>query len=156
MLRGEHILVGFIAIKPDDEITRQMRLLGNLDDAPHVERYHEFEDWFKHIQAIPAALYLWIVEHLFRDNELIAGKLKIGGECVELGRIECPLNLLAGAADHITPPDQVFVLAESASTPARDTERRLASGGHLGLFMGREALRDHWSPRLAAVRARSG
>jgi poly(3-hydroxyalkanoate) synthetase len=156
MLNGEHMLAGFIAIKPDNEIARQIQLLANLDDPAHVERYREFEDWFKHTQAIPGALYLWIVEHLFRDNELIAGKLEVGGERVDLGRIECPLNLLAGAADHITPPDQVFALADYASTPDEDTERRLASGGHLGLFMGHEALREHWPPLLAAVRARSG
>jgi len=156
VLRGEQMLAGFIALKPDNEIARQMQLLANLDDPTHVERHREFEDWFKHTQAIPGAFYLWIVEHLFRDNELIAGKLEVGGEHVELGRIECPLNLLAGATDHITPPDQAFALADYASTPVEDTERRLASGGHLGLFMGHEALREHWPPLLAAVRARSG
>ena len=156
MLRGEHMLAGFIAIDPDNEITRQLQLLGNLDDRAHVARYREFEDWFKHTQPIPGAFYLWIVEHLFRDNELIAGELKIGGERVELGRIECPLNLLAGAADHITPPDQVFALADYASTPPGEIARDTTAGGHLGLFMGREALSAHWPPMLAAVRARSG
>jgi poly(3-hydroxybutyrate) depolymerase len=156
VLRGEHMLAGFVAIKPDNEIARQLQLLAKLDDPAHVERYREFEDWFKHTQAIPGAFYLWIVEHLFRDNELVAGKLEVGGEHVELGRIECPLNLLAGAADHITPPDQVFALADYASTRPEDTERRVASGGHLGLFMGHQALREHWPPLLAAVRARSG
>ena len=29
------------------------------------------------------------------------------------------------------------------------------SGGHLGLFMGSEALREQWPPMLAAVYARS-
>ena len=51
MLSGEQMLAGFIAIKPDNEIARQMQLLANLDDAAHVERYREFEDWFKHTQA---------------------------------------------------------------------------------------------------------
>jgi poly(3-hydroxybutyrate) depolymerase len=156
MLRGEHMLAGFIALQPENEVARQMQLLANLDDSTHIERYRAFEDWFKHTQAIPGAFYLWIVEHLFRDNELIAGTLEVGGERVDLGRIGCPLNLLAGAADHITPPDQVFALADYASSSAEDTERRLASGGHLGLFMGHEALREHWPPLLAAVRARSG
>jgi poly(3-hydroxybutyrate) depolymerase len=156
VLRGEHMLAGFIAIQPENEVARQMQLLANLHDPAHVERYREFEDWFKHTQAIPGAFYLWIVEHLFRDNELIAGELEIGGERVDLSRIKCPLNLLAGAADHITPADQVFALADYASTPAEDTERRLAAGGHLGLFMGHEALREHWPPLLAAIRARSG
>jgi poly(3-hydroxybutyrate) depolymerase len=156
VLRGEHMLAGFIAIKPEVEVARQMQLLANLDDPVHMERYREFEDWFKHTQAIPGAFYLWIVEHLFRDNELIAGELEVGGERVDLGRIECPLNLLAGAADHITPADQVFALADYASTPADDVMRDTTAGGHLGLFMGHEALSRHWPPLLAAVRARSG
>ena len=92
---------------------------------------------------------------MFRDNELIAGKLEIGGERVELGRIECPLYLLAGAADHITPPDQVFALARHATTPTEHIVRATTAGGHLGLFMGHEALRTHWPPLLAGVRARS-
>lgn len=155
MLSGEHMLAGFILIKPDNEIGRQLHLLANLDDARHVERYREFEDWFKHTQAIPGGFYLWIVEHLFRDNELIAGILEVGGERVDLRRIDCPLNLLAGATDHITPPGQVFALADYVATPKADILRDTTPGGHLGLFMGHEALDTHWPRLLAAVLERS-
>ena len=155
VLRGDHMLSAFVAMKPDNEIARQLQLLTSLDDPAQRERYREFEDWFTHTQAIPGPFYLWIVEHLFRDNALIAGKLEVRGEHVELGRIACPLNLLAGAADHITPPDQVFALADYATTPREQIVRETAAGGHLGLFMGHEALRDHWPRLLAAVRAHS-
>jgi poly(3-hydroxybutyrate) depolymerase len=155
VLRGEDMLAGFIAIKPENEVGRQMQLLAHITDDEHVDRYREFENWFKHTQAIPGDFYLWIVEHLFRDNELIDGNLTIAGERVDLGKIKCPLNLLAGAADHITPPDQVFAVADYAGTPARKVVRATATGGHLGLFMGREALTEHWPPLLAAVRAQS-
>jgi poly(3-hydroxyalkanoate) synthetase len=155
MLSGEHMLAGFILIKPDNEIGRQLQLLANLDDAEHVGRYREFEDWFKHTQAIPGGFYLWIVEHLFRDNELIAGTLEVGGQHVDLGRIDCPLNLLAGGADHITPPEQVFALADYVATTEPDIMRDTSPGGHLGLFMGHEALRNHWPRLLAAVLERS-
>ena len=155
VLRGEHILAGFILIKPDNEVARQAQLLANVDDPEHVARYQEFEDWFKHTQDIPGALYLWIVEHLFRDNELVRGALHVAGERVDLSRISCPLNLLGGATDHITPPDQVFALADAASTADIDVTRRITSGGHLGLFMGREALGEHWPPLLAQVLRRS-
>jgi poly(3-hydroxybutyrate) depolymerase len=153
VLRGEQMLAGFIGLQPDNEIARQMQLLANLNDPAHVQRYQEFEDWFKYTQAIPGDFYLWIVEHLFRDNELIAGKLEVGGEPVDLSRIECPLNLLAGATDHITPPDQVFALADHSSTPRDEIVRDTTAGGHLGLFMGHEALTHHWPPLLEAVRA---
>jgi poly(3-hydroxybutyrate) depolymerase len=154
-LSGEHMLAGFIMIQPDNEIGRQLQLLANVNDVAHVERYREFEDWFKHTQPIPGAFYLWIVEHLFRDNQLIAGTLQIDGQPVDLGHIDCPLNLLAGATDHITPPDQVFALADHASTAEADILRDTTPGGHLGLFMGRESLSDHWPRLLAAVLERS-
>jgi hypothetical protein len=34
--------------------------------------------------------------------------------------------------------------------------QRTAAGGHLGLFMGSEALREHWPPLMENVAARSG
>jgi poly(3-hydroxybutyrate) depolymerase len=151
VLKGEHMLAGFILIQPADEVSRQLALLLNLDDQHHVARYSEFEDWFKHTQDIPGAFYLWIVEHLFRDNALVGGSLEIGGRRVELASIDMPLHLLAGATDHITPPDQVFAIASRASTPSELIRRDVTSGGHLGLFMGHEALRNHWPPLLADV-----
>jgi pimeloyl-ACP methyl ester carboxylesterase len=117
----------------------------------HVARYREFEHWFKHTQDVPGAFYLWIVRRLFRDNALIAGSLEVRGRKVDLGRIGMPLNLLAGATDHITPPDQVFALATHASTPGELVTRHTSTGGHLGLFMGHEALREHWPRVLSEV-----
>jgi hypothetical protein len=49
----------------------------------------------------------------------------------------------------------VFALADACGTPADEVRTSLSTGGHLGLFMGREALRDHWPALLAGVRRRS-
>ena len=114
-----------------------------------MARYRLFEDWFKHTQDIPGEFYLWIVRHLFRDNALIRGSLRVRGRHVDLSRLDMPLNLLAGSTDHITPPDQVFAVADYASTPEDQVLRHVSTGGHLGLFMGREALREHWPALLA-------
>jgi poly(3-hydroxyalkanoate) synthetase len=91
------------------------------------------------------------VRHLFRDNSLISGSLRVRGQEVELEKIDMPLNLMAGATDHITPPDQVFALATYASTAPDLVTRHVSTGGHLGLFMGHEALREHWPRVLAEV-----
>jgi poly(3-hydroxyalkanoate) synthetase len=155
VLKGRHMLSGFIMIQPGAEISRQLELLCKLGDAEHVARYKEFENWFKHTQDIPGTFYLWIVRNLFRDNSLIEGKLDVRGRRVRLESLTMPLNLLAGASDHITPPDQVFALADYVGTPSEQIRRRISSGGHLGLFMGHEALRKHWPPMLAEVLAHS-
>jgi poly(3-hydroxyalkanoate) synthetase len=153
VLPGDSMLAGFIALKPDNEIDRRLQLLGNMHDPAYVERYREFDTWFRWTQDIPGAFYLWIVEHLFQRNALINGELEIGGRIVDLGAITAPLFLFAGETDHITPPDQVFALAEYAGST--ESARQVSSGGHLGLFMGRESLREHWPPLLHAVAALS-
>jgi poly(3-hydroxyalkanoate) synthetase len=151
VLKGEHMLAGFVSIQPADEISRQLALFRHLDDPAYVARYCEFEDWFKHTQDIPGGFYLWIVRHLFRDNALVSSALEIGGRRVKLADLDMPLTLLAGATDHITPPDQVFAIAKLVSTPPELIHRDVTAGGHLGLFMGHESLRDHWPPLLAQV-----
>jgi len=151
VLKGEHMVAGFIMIQPADEISRQLQLLLHLDEPAYVTRYREFEDWFKHTQDIPGGFYLWVVRHLFRDNALVGGSLRVRDQRVNLAKLDMPLNLLAGATDHITPPGQVFAIAALASTPPELVVRDVTAGGHLGLFMGHVALREHWPPLLAQV-----
>jgi poly(3-hydroxybutyrate) depolymerase len=151
VLKGEHMVAGFVMIQPSAEISRQIDLLLHLDDDAHVARYCQFEDWFKHTHDVPGGFYLWIIRHLFRDNGLIDGAIRVRGRRVDLANISMPLYLLAGATDHITPPDQVFAIAGLASTPPELVRRHVTTGGHLGLFMGHEALREHWPPILAEV-----
>jgi poly(3-hydroxyalkanoate) synthetase len=151
VMPGSFVLGGFIAIKPDAEIAKHVDLLRNLDDPGAIARYEAFEDWFKHTQDVAGTFYLWLVEHLFAGNELISGELEVDGRRVDMRSISCPLFLLGGATDHITPPVQVFAAADHVSTPADQVTRRTAPGGHLGLFMGNQALRHEWPPLLAAV-----
>jgi poly(3-hydroxybutyrate) depolymerase len=151
VLTGKYMLAGFVALEPQAEVSKHLHLLTGLSEAGFLARHRRFEDWYKHTQDIPGAFYLWIVEHLFRNNELLHGELQIQGKTVDLKRIACPVNLIAGAKDHITPPDQVYALGDAVSTPRSKVHRRLSDGGHLGLFMSHEALRTHWPPVLRHV-----
>ena len=142
----------FIAIQPQSELARSCSCWPTSTMPRTSTRYRVFEDWFKHTQDIPGAFYLWLVEHLFRRNELVSGELVIvDGRARRPRAITCPLFLLAGATDHITPPAQVFAAADAVGTPAADVTERTAAGGHLGLFMGPEALREHWPVLMAAA-----
>ncbi len=151
VLRGELLIGGFIALKPELECRKQLDLLLNLDDEAFVARYTHFEDWYKHPHDLPGAFYLWIVEHLFVGNELIGGSLAVRGKTVDLKAITCPVTMLGGTTDHITPPEQVFALAAHVGTPAGQRREILVDAGHLGLFMSRGALTDHWLPTFRAM-----
>jgi poly(3-hydroxybutyrate) depolymerase len=151
ILRGEAMLAGFIALAPEEEARKHLDLVLELHDPEYVRRYTEFEDWFKYTQDIAGAFYLWIVEHLFTANELVGGTLEVGGRRVDLGAITCPVTILAGSRDHITPSEQAFALARHVSTPPDAIRCELVDSGHLGLFMSRSALREHWAPLLGEL-----
>lgn len=151
VLPGEFMLAGFKMLQPEAEVQRQIDLLANINDPAYLARYRRFEDWFQWTQPIAGAFYLWIVEHLFMNNELLKGVLEVGGRTVDLAEIHCPVFLLAGAKDHITPPPQVFAMADFVSTPEADVVRLTSPGGHLGLFMGRESLQGYWRPVFTQI-----
>jgi poly(3-hydroxybutyrate) depolymerase len=154
---GRNQITGFKMLQPAAELERAMELLTHIDDAEYVDDYVRFTNWFEWGQDLPGAFYLWIVEHLFIDNALITSRLSVptptGPATVDLTRIDCPIFLLAGRRDHITPPEQVWALADHVSTPPTMISRRLVDAGHLGLFMGTAALHDHWSAVFADLAA---
>jgi poly(3-hydroxyalkanoate) synthetase len=152
VMPGRAALANFIAIRPQAELSRQLQLLAHIGDDAHVRRYRAFDDWFSHTQDLPGAFYLWLVQHLFRRNELIRGELVVDGRPADPAAIDCPLFLLAGATDHITPAAQLFAVADVVSTPPEQITMRTAPGGHLGLFMGHDALRTDWPALMTAVR----
>lgn len=152
---GENQILGFKMLEPPEEISRLAALWGHIHDDAYVQRYTDFENWFAWGQDVPGAFYLWIVEHLFIRNELIQQKLWVGGEFVDLGNITCPVFMLAGTTDHITPPEQMFALAEHVGTPKGEQHQELVTAGHLGLFMGHAALEGAWTQVFRAIATRN-
>lgn len=142
---GANQVLGFKMLEPTEEFNRLCQLWGSIRDPEYVERYDSFANWFEHGQDMPGAFYLWVVEHLFFKNQLIAGELVVEGTVVDLSAIEAPLYLIAGERDHITPPAQMFALAGAVSTPADDVRTWTLDAGHLGLFMGHAALSGPWT-----------
>jgi len=84
---------------------------------------------------------------------LIRGELTVLGRPVDLSRITCPLVLVAGAKDHITPAPQV--LAARSAMGSRDVLVIETPGGHVGSFMGRRELAESWPGIFEWLRARS-
>jgi poly(3-hydroxyalkanoate) synthetase len=56
--------------------------------------------------------------------------------------------LLAGADDEITTPEQVLDAEKYIGTPKTKIVKKTIPGGHIGMFMGSNALKNHW-PEIA-------
>jgi len=150
LLKGKYMLEGFKSMHPEKQyVDKYIDLYEHIDDPDYVKRTENFERWYEYTINLPGRWYLQVIDELFKKNLFVKGKFVALGEELDPKRITCPLYLLAGAQDDITPQEQVFNAEQYFGTPANLVEKDLAKGGHIGLFMGHTALTEDW-PKISA------
>jgi len=85
----------------------------------------------------------WILENLFVGNKLARGEAVLGGERIDLRRIESPVIIFASHGDNITPPQQAlnWIIDTYGSLDVlKVMGKRIVymlheSIGHLGIFV---------------------
>jgi poly(3-hydroxybutyrate) depolymerase len=146
VLKGDFMLTGFKSLHPFRHyFEKYWDLYVNIDDEKYVERFDNFERWYEFTINLPGAWYLQVVEQLFKENRFVKGEFVAQGKQVSPASITCPVYLLAGEKDDITPPEQVFDAEKYLGTPTQHLRKGLAKGGHIGLFMGHSVLNQNWT-----------
>jgi poly(3-hydroxybutyrate) depolymerase len=142
--RGEFQLMGFKSLNLYD------RYIGDYlelwfavcnGDEKAIQKWHRFKEWYDQPQSLAGVWYLEAVEKLFKKNQLISGNLEILGRKVDLGQIKCPVHLIAGDKDDITPPPQVFNMEKYIST--KPVKHLIENSGHIGVFV-KESSLEYW------------
>ena len=142
--------MGFIAMHPATHVAEHLKVYAHVHNREYLDHFSDFYDWYLHPVNLPGGLYLWAVEHLFVKNELFTGELEVAGQTVNLRSITCPVFLLGGEEDDITPWQQVHNMRHAVGSSL--VRWHLAPGGHIGLFIGRQSQAENWTPILAQVR----
>jgi poly(3-hydroxybutyrate) depolymerase len=147
---GINMVMGFIAMHPVTHVAEHLKVYAHVHDREYLDHFSDFYDWYLYPVNLPGKLYLWAVEHLFVKNELFNGELEVAGQAVSLRSITCPVFLLGGEEDDITPWQQVHNMRHAVGSSL--VRWYLAPGGHIGLFIGRQSQAEYWTPILAQVR----
>jgi poly(3-hydroxybutyrate) depolymerase len=103
-----------------------------------------FNNWNSWTLDLPGKYYLEVIEKLYQHNELAAGNFVALGQKIDLSHLLLPMYLLAGDADEVVVPQQLFALARLARTRPENLRCELAPSDHLGLFMGKRVLEEYW------------
>ena len=156
VMKGDFLKMGFKNLKPLDRYWGvYLDLMARVEDEKYLMRYRPFRDWYEYPMHLPGKWYLQAVSELFRENRLVRGELKVKDCLVDLKRIECPVVLVAGQRDHITPVDQLFN-SEKYVSSENIAKILIPDCGHIGVFMGVQSLRDYWPRALALAEEWSG
>ena len=147
---GVSNVMGSIAMHPATHVAEHLKVYRHVHDREHLDRFRDFYDWFLYPINLPGNLYLWAVEHLFVKNEMFKGELKVVGKTVSMRSITCPVFLLGGEEDDITPWRQVHNMRYAVGSLL--VRWYLAPDGHIDLFIGHRSQAEYWTPILAQVR----
>jgi poly(3-hydroxyalkanoate) synthetase len=139
------MLQGWKGMHPvENYITQHVDLYEHVDDPAYRAKEETFGRWYEHPIDLPGRWYLQVITQLFKENRLARGTFVGLGRRLDLHAVTCPLYLLAGESDDITPREQVFNADHLFGTPQPLVVKTLVPGGHIGLFMGSRVLADTW------------
>ncbi|MCA8928731.1 MAG: alpha/beta fold hydrolase [Alphaproteobacteria bacterium] len=142
---GQYMLAGWKNMHPGEQyLNKFIDLYEHIEDRNYIERTERFERWYENPLDLPGAYYLQAIKLLFKENLFAKGEFVALGQRLSLKSIACPLYLLAGESDDITTKEQVFAAADLVATPKRQIRQKLVPGGHIGLFMGSNTLKNAW------------
>lgn len=148
LMKGTFMLMGYKSLRPIKQYyEKYVELYEHIDDPSYLKRFDTFERWFENTIDLPGKWYLQVIKELFKENRFYKGEFVGLGKRLSLGDIKCPVYLLAGAKDDITPKEQVFGAERHLGSDKKDIVKDVANGGHIGLFMGTKPLREDW-PRI--------
>jgi len=144
LLLGQYMLAGWKSMHPEKQFEKYLDLYQHIEEKNYIERTETFERWYENPVNLPGAFYLQAVQQLFKENRLARGEFIGLGKRLSLKNITCPVYLVAGEADDITPKEQVFDAEKYLGTHKNHIVKKLVPGGHIGLFMGSKALAESW------------
>lgn len=149
LMKGSFMLQGWKDMHFEEQyFEKYLELYRHMNDPDYVSKTEAFERWYENPIDLPGRWYLQAIVELFKENRLVRGKFLGLGRRLSLRDITCPVYLLAGAQDDITPREQVFAAENLIGTPRQHIVKESVPGGHIGLFMGKRTLHDHW-PKVA-------
>lgn len=154
LMRGQMMLAGWKSMNPEEHyLGKYLELYQHIEDKNYIRRTEAFERWYENPIDLPGAYYLQAIRQLFKENRLAKGQFVGLGKRLSLKDIVCPAYLLAGSEDAITTKEQVFDAEKYLGTPADKVVKRLAPGGHIGLFMGARTLAESWPDVAGWIRS---
>lgn len=155
-MRGKTMLAGWKGMNSEEQyFGKFLELYQHIEDKNYIQRTEKFERWYENPIDLPGAYYLQAINDIFKHNRLAKGEFVGLGKRLSMKDITCPVYLLAGEEDDITTKEQVFDADKYLGTPPADIVKKLASGGHIGLFMGTKTLAECW-PEIARWIASGG
>lgn len=131
----------YLMLKPFRlNLQKYVGLLDILDDKQALEDFLRMEKWIFDSPDLAGEAFREFIKKFYQANGLVQGGIEIGGERVDLGRLDMPILNLYAEQDHLVPPDASRALRGRIGT--RDYTELGFRGGHIGIYVSGRAQRE--------------
>ncbi len=123
--------------------TTYRRLWDNVQEGTaRREAYQSMAKWVGDNPPFPGRAFAQWIPMMYRDPELLRGRVRLRGQLVDLGRIDQSVLVISAGADHIAPRLGTMPFFDVISS--EDVEHLDLPGGHIGLVAGSKARNELW------------
>lgn len=143
---GEWLSFEFALVDPVEYyLARYLRLFDQLDDEEYVSRFARRLRWGFDSVDVAGELYREFLVDLYRENDLLEGRLSMGGRTVDLSNLEMPVLFVVGTDDQFIPAAASLPVLDAISST--DVEVIEFPTDHVGLSIGERSHAELW-PRV--------
>jgi polyhydroxyalkanoate synthase len=144
VLHGRELALTFASLRANDLVWRYV--VNNYLKGRKPEPL-DFLHWNADTTNLPGAMYVYYIRNMYLENNLrVAGRLRMCGVPVDLGRIDMPAYVLATREDHIVPWKTAYA---SARLLGGKIDFVLGASGHVAGVVNpvRHNRRNYWVNR---------
>jgi polyhydroxyalkanoate synthase len=121
---------------------KYLGFVEKMDDDEYLENYFAMERWVNDNIPVAGETFREFVRHLYQQNQLVKGELRLGESSVKLENIACPLLTLVAEHDHLVPPSSTLAIRHVVSS--KFVEHMSINAGHIGLAVSSKAHSRLW------------
>lgn len=134
--------LAFKLTNPLGSVISSLELLINLWDREYVKVHSTMQQWFDDMVDYPGETIKGMVVHMALNNRMARGRMPLGDQQADFGRIHCAILAFAGESDRLVSIRAARKVLDIVSS--EDKEFCVVPGGHAGVFAGARAPENAW------------
>ncbi len=141
----------FAALGAQSAVNKFIKFSGMRPAGAQADLFVKAEDWLNDGVDLPGRIAHECIQGWFLDNEPARGQWFVDDHCVNPAKFNAPCLIIAARKDALVSYPNACALHEQI---AQEHRTLLAPDtGHVGLIVGKNAIRDVWQPLLEWLHA---
>lgn len=144
---------GFLMAAPVQRLTRWLDVCRHIEDPEYVTTFLAMERWGADAIPFPGEVYRQYIKDCYQQNLFCQGRMEVGGERVDLGRIRGSVLNIIAEHDTIALPPMSEPLNRLVGS--MDSQTMRFPVGHIGLSASGKSPTKVWPAVASWIAARS-